>query len=63
MIYLQNLLFLIEHLLHLLVNYIFLIIFMAMLAYFVYFLAFKSDDFINNEYNGLQTLFEEEVVC
>ena len=44
------------------VNYIFLVIFLAMIAYFVYFLAFKSDDFINNEYNGLQTLFEEEVV-
>lgn len=45
-----------------LVNYIFLAIFVAMIAYFVYFLAVKSDDFINNEYNGLQTLFEEDVV-
>lgn len=45
------------------VNYIFLFIFLAMIAYMVYFLTFKSDDFINNEYNGLQTLFEEDVVC
>ncbi len=44
------------------VTYIFLVIFMAMIGYFVYFLAFESDDFINNEYNGLQTLFEEDVV-
>lgn len=44
------------------VNYIFLVIFAAMILYMVIFLAFKSDDFINNEYNGLQTLFEEDVV-
>ncbi len=44
------------------VNNIFLFIFLAMISYMVYFLAFKSDDFINNEYNGLQTLFEEDVV-
>ena len=44
------------------VSYIFIGIFLAMIAYFVYFLAFKSEDFINNEYNGLQTLFEEDVV-
>lgn len=44
------------------VNYIFLAIFLAMISYMVYFLTFKSDDFINNEYNGLQTLFEEDVV-
>ena len=44
------------------VNYIFLVIFLAMISYMVHFLVFKSDDFINNEYNGLQTLFEEDVV-
>jgi len=44
------------------VTYLFFAIFMAMIAYFVYFLAVKSDDFINNEYNGLQTLFEDDVI-
>ncbi len=44
------------------VTYLFMAIFMAMIAYFVFFLAIKSEDFINNEYNGLQALFEEDVV-
>lgn len=44
------------------VTYIFIVIFTAMIGYFVYFLAFESDDFINNDYNGLQTLFEEDVI-
>ena len=44
------------------VTFLFMAIFLAMIAYFVYFLAVKSEDFINNEYNGLQTLFEEDVV-
>lgn len=44
------------------VTYIFMAIFGAMILYMVYFLAFKSEDFINNEYNGLQTLFEEDVI-
>ena len=44
------------------VTFLFLAIFLAMIAYFVYFLAIKSENFINNEYNGLQTLFEEDVV-
>ena len=44
------------------VTYIFVAIFAGMLLYFVYFLTFKSEDFINNEYNGLQTLFEDDVV-
>lgn len=44
------------------VNYIFLAVFLAMIVYMVGFLLFKSDDFINNEYNGLQVLFEEDVV-
>lgn len=44
------------------VTYLFLAIFLGMITYFVYFLAVESEDFINNEYNGLQTLFEEDVV-
>ena len=44
------------------VTYIFTTIFIMMIAYFVYFLAIESEDFINNSYNSLQTLFEEDVV-
>lgn len=44
------------------VTYLFLIIFVSMIAHFVFFLTFESDDFINNEYNKLQTLLEEDVV-
>lgn len=33
------------------VTYIFLVIFLALMAYFVYFLAVKSDSFINSAYN------------
>lgn len=44
------------------VTYLFLFIFLAMIGYFVYFLAVQSESFINNEYNGLQTLFEKDVV-
>lgn len=43
------------------VTYIFIAIFSAMILYLVYFLAVESEDFINNEYNGLQALFEEDV--
>lgn len=43
------------------VTYFFIIVFSAMSLYMVYFLAVESEDFINNEYNGLQTLFEEDV--
>lgn len=43
------------------VTYFFAIIFTAMLGYFVFFLTFQSEEFINNEYNGLQTLLEKEV--
>ena len=43
------------------VFYIFFAIFFAMILYFVYFVGFKSEDFINNEYNTLQNLFEEDV--
>lgn len=44
-----------------LVFYIFGIIFLAMIGYFIYFMAFESEKFINNDYNKLQTLFEEDV--
>ena len=43
------------------VTYIFMGIFVAMILYLVYFLTFRSEDFINNEYNGLQTLLEDDV--
>lgn len=43
------------------VFYIFTTIFVAMIVYFTYFLAFESEDFIKNDYNKLQTLFEEDV--
>ena len=44
------------------VTYLFFAIFLAMIAYFVHFMVNESEEFINNEYNGLQTLFEEDVV-
>jgi len=44
------------------VTYLFLAIFLGMITYFVYFMVVESEEFINNEYNGLQTLFEEDVV-
>ena len=44
------------------VTYFFLAIFIGMITYFVGFLAIESEDFINNEYNGLQTLFEDDVL-
>lgn len=43
------------------VTYIFAAIFAGMILYMSYFLVFESEDFINNEYNGLHTLFEEDV--
>ena len=43
------------------VFYIFGAIFVAMIGYFTYFMVFQSEEFINNDYNKLQTLFEEEV--
>lgn len=43
------------------INYIFLAVFLAMILHLVYFLTFESESFINNEYNKLQTLFEEKV--
>ncbi len=44
------------------VNYLFLALFLAMMIYFVYFQIFRSEQFINNPYNSLQTLFSEHVV-
>ena len=43
------------------VFYIFGVIFVAMIGYFTYFMVFQSEAFINNDYNKLQTLFEEDV--
>lgn len=43
------------------VTYIFLAVFFVMMMYFIYFLAFESEDFINNEYNGLQAVLEDDV--
>ena len=43
------------------VTYLFFVIFFGMILYFVYFMVIESEDFINNEYNGLHTLFEEDV--
>lgn len=44
-----------------LIFYIFGTIFVAMIAYLCYFMFFVSEDFINNDYNKLQTLLEEDV--
>ena len=44
------------------VNYLFLALFLAMMVYFVYFQIFRSEQFINNPYNPLQSLFSEHVV-
>uniref|UniRef100_UPI0040560059 FtsW/RodA/SpoVE family cell cycle protein n=1 Tax=Agathobacter sp. TaxID=2021311 RepID=UPI0040560059 len=44
------------------VTYLFTAIFIATIGYFVYYLAFQSESFINNTYNSLQTLFEEDVI-
>ncbi len=44
-----------------LVLYIFLAIFIGMILYFSYFIGFKSEEFIDNEYNGLWTTFEVDV--
>lgn len=46
---------------HLTVFYIFGVICLAMIGYFTYFMTFESEKFINNSYNGLQVLFEEDV--
>lgn len=51
-----------RHFVYNVITYIFASIFIAMIGYFIYFMVFESDEFINNEYNGLQTLFEENVI-
>ena len=43
------------------IAYFFLAIFLSMILYLAYFIGFKSEEFINNEYNGLWTVFEEDV--
>lgn len=45
-----------------LVNSLFVVIFIGMIAYLVKFLAFDSEEFINNEYNGRVALFQEDVI-
>ncbi|MCD7708810.1 MAG: penicillin-binding protein 2 [Clostridiales bacterium] len=44
------------------VTYLILALFLCMMAYFVYFMAVKSESFINSPYNSLQDLFSEHVV-
>ena len=44
-----------------LVLYMFLAVYIAMILYFIYFLGWKSKDFIHNDYNGLWTVFEDDV--
>ena len=44
------------------ITYIFLAIFVGMIAYLAFFLTFESEEFINNEYNGLQAVLEDDVV-
>ena len=44
------------------VQYLFVIIFFALIAYFVKFVAFDSENFINNEYNNRIALFENDVI-
>jgi peptidoglycan glycosyltransferase len=46
----------------LVIMYLFFILFLMMVAYFVYFMAIKSENFINSPYNSLQDLFSERVV-
>ena len=44
-----------------LILYIFLAIFIGMILYLIYFIGFKSEEFVDNDYNGLWTTYEEEV--
>lgn len=44
------------------ITYVFLILFLLLVAYFVYFMAFKSEDFINNPSNPRVKGFEKLVV-
>ncbi len=44
------------------IMYFFLAIFIALCAYFVYFVAFKSDDFINSPYNARLEVLADKVI-
>ncbi|MGN0341988.1 MAG: peptidoglycan D,D-transpeptidase FtsI family protein [Roseburia sp.] len=44
------------------ITYIFLLMFLAMMCYIVYFMAVKSEDFINSPYNSRQDSFSEYVI-
>ena len=44
------------------ITYVFLALFLALVAYFIYFMAFKSEDFINNPANPRVKGFEKLVV-
>ena len=43
------------------ITYVFLALFLALVAYFIYFMAFKSEDFINNPANPRVKGFEKHV--
>ena len=44
-----------------LVMYLFLLIFLGMIVYLIYFIGWKSDTFIDNEYNVLWKSYEDDV--
>ena len=44
------------------VLYFFLALFIALCAYFIYFVAFKSDDFINSPYNARLEILADKVI-
>lgn len=44
------------------ITYLFLILFLALMCYIVYFMAIKSEDFINSPYNTRQDSFSEYVI-
>lgn len=43
------------------VFYIFFAIFIGMILYLIYFIGLKSEEFIDNDYNGLWTTYEDDV--
>ena len=43
------------------IKYVFVILFLALIAHFVNFMLNESEDFINNDYNSREELFEERV--
>lgn len=44
------------------ITYLFLLLFLALMCYVVYFMALKSEDFINSPYNTRQDSFSEHVI-